>query len=125
MIFRKVLSILSLLILLLSCASPGAVKDRDEKSAPIVQAMLARAEEVTGVDGIGKDYCQTFLQSDGFGACVYHGRYGLYDGYQTGSQDGKPVAPLMGAMQGYDGGVGDFQLGPLTSMLNYPDHCVL
>ncbi len=31
----------------------------------------------------------------------------------------------MGNMRGYDGGVGDFQMGPLTSMLNYPDHCVL
>ena len=31
----------------------------------------------------------------------------------------------MGIIAGYDGGVGDFQMGPLTFMLNYPDHCVL
>ena len=31
----------------------------------------------------------------------------------------------MGTMKGYDGGAGDFQMGPLTFMLNYPDHCVL
>ena len=31
----------------------------------------------------------------------------------------------MGKMKGYDGGTGDFQFGPLTFMLNYPDHCVL
>ena len=32
---------------------------------------------------------------------------------------------LMGKFTGYDGGAGDFQLGPLCFMLNYPDHCVL
>jgi Rieske 2Fe-2S family protein len=31
----------------------------------------------------------------------------------------------MGKIRGYDGGAGDFQMGPLTFMLNYPDHCVL
>ena len=31
----------------------------------------------------------------------------------------------MGEFKGYDGGAGDFQLGPLAFMLNYPDHCVL
>ena len=28
-------------------------------------------------------------------------------------------------VRGYDGGAGDFQMGPLTFMLNYPDHCGL
>ena len=31
----------------------------------------------------------------------------------------------MGEFKGYDGGAGDYQLGPLTYMLNYPDHCLL
>ncbi len=106
-------------------AKMHTLKDPDVKSAPVVEAMLARTEEVTGVKGMGESYCQTFLDADSFGACVYHSRYGLYDGYLTGSEDGQPVAPLMGTIQGYDGGAGDFQLGPLTSMLNYPDHCVL
>ena len=52
-------------------------------------------------------------------------RYGLFEGYVTGSQDGQPVAPLMGNFKDYDGGAGDFQMGPVTFMLNYPDHCVL
>ena len=52
-------------------------------------------------------------------------RYGLFDGNVTGSEDGQPVAPLMGQFQDYDGGAGDYQMGPLTFMLNYPDHCVL
>ena len=53
------------------------------------------------------------------GTCAYHSRYALYDGFKSGSADGQPVAPLMGNMKGYDGGAGDFQLGPLCFMLNY------
>ena len=100
-------------------------KDPYEKVSHIVEAMLARAEEVTGVVGIGIEHDKIFGDAEGFGACVSHSRYGLFDPNQTGSEDGKPVAPLMGHMKGYDGGAGDFQMGPLTSMLNYPDHCVL
>ena len=101
------------------------LKERDCKVEPIVQAMLARTEQVTGVKGMGKDYERIFLHAEGFGACIYHSRYGLYDGYLTGSEDGQPVAPLMGHIKAYDGGAGDFQMGPLSFMLNYPDHCVL
>jgi Rieske 2Fe-2S family protein len=101
------------------------LKERDCKVEPIVQAMLDRSEEVTGVKGMGKDYERIYGDAEAFGACVYHSRYGLYDGFLTGSEDGQPVAPLMGQIQGYDGGAGDFQMGPLSFMLNYPDHCVL
>ena len=101
------------------------LKDRDCNVEHLVQAMLERTEEVTGVPGMGTDYERIYLDAEGFGACAYTMRYGLYDGYLTGSEDGQPVAPLMGHIKGYDGGVGDFQLGPLSFMLNYPDHCVL
>ena len=101
------------------------LKDRDCNVAPIVQAMLDRTEQVTGVEGMGKELYELYLDAAGFGACVYTSRYGLYDGYLTGSEDGQPVAPLMGRIKGYDGGAGDFQMGPLSFMLNYPDHCVL
>jgi Rieske 2Fe-2S family protein len=101
------------------------LKDPDEKVAGIVQAMLDRTESVTGVKGMGKEHYGIYLEAEGFGCCVYTSRYGLFDGYLTGSKNGQPVAPLMGHIQGYDGGAGDFQMGPLTFMLNYPDHCVL
>jgi phenylpropionate dioxygenase-like ring-hydroxylating dioxygenase large terminal subunit len=101
------------------------LRDVDSKVRHIVQAMLDRTEEVTGVEGMGDSYYAIYQQAEGFGACTYTSRYGLFDGYVTGSEDGKPLAPLMGNIKGYDGGVGDFQLGPLTFMLNYPDHCVL
>lgn len=96
-----------------------------EKVKLLNEAMLARAEEVTGVAGIADKYRAYYNHSLAFGTCSYHSRYALYDGVKTGSEDGQPVAPLMGHMQGYDGGAGDFQMGPLTFMLNYPDHRVL
>jgi len=101
------------------------LKDLNEKSAPVVKAMLERADAVTGIEGISKQHTQIYLDAPSFGACAHTMRYGLFDGFVTGSEDGQPVAPLMGAFQDYDGGAGDFQLGPLTFMLNYPDHCVL
>lgn len=101
------------------------LKDPDAKVSGIVQAMLDRTEQVTGVEGMGKEFYGIYMNAAGFGACAYTSRYGLFDGYLTGSEDGQPVAPLMGKIQGYDGGAGDFQMGPLSFMLNYPDHCVL
>ena len=108
-----------------SYAKLHTLKELEHKVKSINAAMLARAERVTGVAGIGDDFYDYYDQASGFGACSYHSRYALYDGYKTGSEDGNPVAPLMGKMRGYDGGAGDFQMGPLTFMLNYPDHCVL
>jgi phenylpropionate dioxygenase-like ring-hydroxylating dioxygenase large terminal subunit len=101
------------------------LKDRNCNVEQIVQAMLDRTEEVTGVKGMGTELYELYLDASGFGACVYTSRYGLYDGYLTGSEDGQPVAPLMGHIKAYDGGAGDFQMGPLSFMLNYPDHCVM
>lgn len=101
------------------------LKDLSEKSAPIVQKMLDSADQVTGIPGISKEHTEIYLDAPSFGACAHTMRYGLFDGFLTGSKDGKPVAPLMGNIKNYDGGAGDFQLGPLAFMLNYPDHCVL
>ena len=101
------------------------LKDLNEKSAPIVRKMLDSADQVTGITGISKEHTEIYLDAPSFGACAHTMRYGLFDGFVTGSKDGKPVAPLMGNIKNYDGGAGDFQLGPLAFMLNYPDHCVL
>ena len=96
-----------------------------DKVQRINAAMRERAQAQTGVPGITLDLYQAYGTAPAFGACIYTSRYALYDGFQTGSEGGKPVAPLMGAFKGYDGGAGDFQFGPLAFMLNYPDHCVL
>jgi Rieske 2Fe-2S family protein len=108
-----------------SYARMHTLKERQHKVQPVLDAMLARAEQVTGVSGITRDHRAMYDQAMGFGACASHQRYGLFEGYLTGSEDGQPVAPLMGRIRGYDGGAGDYQFGPVTFMLNYPDHCVL
>jgi phenylpropionate dioxygenase-like ring-hydroxylating dioxygenase large terminal subunit len=52
-------------------------------------------------------------------------RYPLLRGHLTGSEDGKPVAPLLGDIKDYDGGATDFQVGPVTYALAYCDHVVV
>jgi phenylpropionate dioxygenase-like ring-hydroxylating dioxygenase large terminal subunit len=106
-------------------AKMHTLKDLEEKSGPIVKKMLESADNITGIPGISKTHTAIYLDAPSFGACAHTMRYGLFEGFVTGSQDGQPVAPLMGNIKDYDGGAGDFQMGPLTFMLNYPDHCVL
>ena len=52
-------------------------------------------------------------------------RYALFDGYETGSKDGKPLAPLMGSITAFDGGASNGQFGGLCYLLAYCDHTVL
>jgi Rieske 2Fe-2S family protein len=95
------------------------VKDR-------VESMREKSPAITGQStDFVKTHWQIYGDAPAFGCDVAHMRYGLYDGFLTGSQDGQPLSTLMGTIKDYDGGVGDFQLGPLCFMLNYPDHGVL
>ncbi len=48
-----------------------------------------------------------------------------YPGAVTGSEDGKPVAPLMGDFEDYDGGFSYVEVGPASFFLAYPDHGVM
>lgn len=58
------------------------------------------------------------------GADVYYRRYPLFDGYQTGSKSGAPLAPLLGSLRDFDGGATDVSLGILNYFLVYSDHLV-
>jgi Rieske 2Fe-2S family protein len=49
----------------------------------------------------------------------------LLNGHVTGSPDGRPVAPLLGDLEGYDGAGADIQIGPVSFGLLYADHAVL
>jgi phenylpropionate dioxygenase-like ring-hydroxylating dioxygenase large terminal subunit len=49
-------------------------------------------------------------------------RSALADGAVSGSEDGRPLAPLMGQFPDYDGGVTFFDVGLTSSFLAYPDH---
>ena len=68
---------------------------------------------------------RTFLNAVDFGADYSYERYPLLRGHVTGSEDGQPVAPLMGSITNYDGGTTDYQIGPVTFALAYCDHIVL
>jgi len=53
----------------------------------------------------------------------------LYDatlpGSVTGTEDGRPVAPLMGDFTDYDGGFIYVEIGPASFFLAYPDYGVM
>lgn len=54
----------------------------------------------------------------------FYNRSAMYESYVTGSEDGKPVAPLLGNINGYGGGAADLMFGPATYAILYPDHGV-
>lgn len=83
-------------------------------------AMKARAEQV----GLPTVSLQDSDPQTAPGASVFYRRYPLYDGYQTGSRDGAPLAPLLGRLTGFDGGATDVGLGVLNNLLVYSDHLV-
>ena len=68
---------------------------------------------------------RSWLHAPAFGLEYGFDRYPLLRGQQSGSRDGKPLAPLLGTITGYDGGATDLHLGPLTFALAYCDHVVI
>ena len=65
------------------------------------------------------------LAADAGEEATYCVRYAMLRGAVTGSADGKPVAPLMGAFKGYDGGSTFIHVGPASFFLAYPDHGIV
>ena len=49
-------------------------------------------------------------------------RSALAEGTVSGSENGQPLAPLMGKFRDYDGGVTFFDVGLTSDFLAYPDH---
>jgi len=49
-------------------------------------------------------------------------RSALTDGAVSGSESGRPLAPLMGSFTDFDGGVTFFDVGLTSNFLAYPDH---
>ena len=68
---------------------------------------------------------QMFLDAPAFGADFSFHRYPLIRDHLTGSEDGQPLAPLMGDIRDFDGGATDMQVGPVTYGLFYCDHVVI
>lgn len=72
-----------------------------------------------------KEINRLYLQGSEFGADRSYERYPLLHGHVTGSENGEPLAPLLGDIAEYDGGATDFQVGPITYALAYCDHVVI
>jgi len=58
-------------------------------------------------------------------ATFFYDRYALFNNYLTGSEDGQPVAPLLGSVKEFDGGASNVMFGNLTFLLIYADHVIL
>ncbi len=101
------------------------ISDLEDNIKQETEEMLARCEQQTGVPGIGDLVYKVYQHADSPGGGVECSRYALYPGHVSGSEDGQAVAPLLGKLQGYDGGLADFQFGPLTFLIVYPDHGVM
>jgi len=99
-----------------SLAKPGA---RAEK---LMEEVMSRAV----VCGLSEESVnRVYLNEPGFGSGFAFERYPMWRGHLTGSEDGQPVAPLLGKIKDYDGGTTDFQVGPVTFALAYCDHVVI
>ena len=97
-------------------AKPGA------RSTAEMEQVMARA----GACGLSDAALNcVYLDEPGFGTGYAFERYPMWRGHVTGSEDGKPVAPLLGEVRDYDGGTTDFQVGPVTFALAYCDHVVI
>ena len=94
----------------------------DRKKRERVQEHMLSKMEACGLRDIDIDYIDTAARPGeiGFG----YSRTAMFDGYLTGSRDGKPVAPLLGDLKDYDGGASDFSFGAFSFLLAYSDHVV-
>jgi Rieske 2Fe-2S family protein len=94
----------------------------DAESAELLAQVMARAQASGLTEHVVR---HSWLDSGAFGIDRGFDRYPLLRGHQTGSRDGAPLAPLLGAITAYDGGATDLHLGPMTFGLAYCDHVVL
>ncbi len=84
--------------------------------------MLSHADEV-GLSRETVEVCGANVEP--FGTDSFYRRYPLLGDCKTGSEDGEPLAPLLGTIKGYDKGAADLQVGPLNNLLLYSDHAVV
>ena len=93
----------------------------DERKARVQDKMKERME-ACGLRDIRIDFTDAAAPPGEMGYA--YSRTALFDKYSTGSDDGRPVAPLLGELSDYDKGASDFNFGPFSFMLAYSDHVV-
>ena len=94
----------------------------EHRSEELWREVMGRAA-VCGLSD--KTVNQMYLDAPAFGADFAFDRYPLIREHLTGSEDGKPLAPLLGDIREFDGGATDLQVGPATFALLYCDHVVI
>jgi Rieske 2Fe-2S family protein len=94
--------------------------DRDKRER--VQGKMLEKMESCGLKDIYIDYIDTAARPGEIG--YGYSRTALFNKYKTGSEDGGPVAPLLGEFIDYDGGASDFSFGAFSFLLAYSDHVV-
>jgi Rieske 2Fe-2S family protein len=94
----------------------------ESRTEELYRQVMARAVDCGLAE---KEVSRLYLDAPGFGVDFAFERYPLIRGHVTGSEDGKPLAPLLGDIRDYDGGATDLQIGPVTFALLYCDHVVV
>lgn len=95
----------------------------DPKKRERVQGHMLEKMDSCGLRNIFIDRIDTAARPGEIG--YGYSRTALFDGYKTGSRDGKPVAPLLGSLTDYDGGASDMTFGAMSFVLAYSDHVVV
>ncbi len=95
----------------------------DRKKRERVQNHMLEKMDSCGLRNIFVDRIDTAARPGEIG--YGYSRTALFDGYKTGSRDGKPVAPLLGSLKDYDGGASDMTFGAMSFVLAYSDHVVV
>ena len=85
----------------------------------------ARMEARTCALGVNIGVTDHRVASSSGEAPIMTFRYALYDGVRTASEDGSPLAPLMGGFSDYDSGVTSTHFGPASFFIAYADHGVI
>ncbi|MBI1776841.1 MAG: aromatic ring-hydroxylating dioxygenase subunit alpha [Proteobacteria bacterium] len=96
-----------------------------EQPTARIATLTARMEQRAAALGIDIPLHDHRVPATSGEETVYGFRYPLYDGVSTGSEDGTPVAPLMGGFADYDGAVTSIHLAPASFLVAYPDHGVI
>jgi Rieske 2Fe-2S family protein len=93
-----------------------------ERIEPLNAEMQARSKAA----GVPTNYfdCIGSARPEGSPDYAYN-RYSLFDGYLTGSEDGTPLAPLLGEVKAYDSGASDVYIGILNPILVYCDYALI
>ena len=99
-----------------------SLKIEDEPGFDEAQEKMMNNPESCGLKDI--EVNKDFSNKDPDQEQYAYSRYALFDGYMTGSKDGKPLAPLLGNIKEFNQGCSDFNIGPVSYFLAYCDHIV-